>query len=145
MTARTVPLARRVLAELGGTSLLVTVVVGSGIMAARLSPGDLGVQLLANSIATALGLAVLILMVGPVSGAHLNPAVSLTDWALGRQHGPGVALGEHLVREAIPACIGRCRTRAPVDADAAFEAAFTDIAGRIDLLPATLTSGADDD
>ncbi len=103
MTTRTVPLVRRALAELVGTGLLVTVVVGSGILAARLSPGDRGVQLLANSIATALGLAVLILMVGPVSGAHLNPAVSLTDWALGHRHGRGMALGGRELAAYIPA------------------------------------------
>ena len=70
------PLARRALAEVLGTGLLVVAVVGSGIMAARLSPDDVGLQLLENSIATALALAVLILAVGPVSGAHLNPVVS---------------------------------------------------------------------
>jgi glycerol uptake facilitator-like aquaporin len=93
VTTVIVPLARRALAELLGTGLLVTVVVGSGIMAARLSPDDLGLQLLANSTATALGLAVLILLVGPVSGAHLNPAVSLVDWALARRHSREVGLG----------------------------------------------------
>ncbi|MEO8093867.1 MAG: MIP/aquaporin family protein [Pseudolysinimonas sp.] len=73
------PLWRRLLAEFIGTGLLVAIVVGSGIMASRLSPHDVGLQLLENSIATALGLAVLILVLGPVSGAHLNPVVSLVD------------------------------------------------------------------
>jgi glycerol uptake facilitator-like aquaporin len=84
------PLPRRLLAELLGTGLLVAVVVGSGIAAERLSPGDVGLQLLENSTATVLGLAVLILMFGPVSGAHFNPVVSLADWALGlrRRAGP---------------------------------------------------------
>lgn len=77
-------LARRLLAEFLGTALLVTAVVGSGIMAARLSPGDLGGQLLANSIATMLALAVLILVLEPVSGAHFNPVVTLADWWLRR-------------------------------------------------------------
>ncbi|MEV0708229.1 hypothetical protein [Nocardia aurea] len=54
--------------------------VGSGIAAQQLSPGDSGLQLLQNSTATVLGLAVLILVLGPVSGAHFNPVVSLTDW-----------------------------------------------------------------
>ena len=67
------PLARRLLAESLGTGLLVTVVVGSGIAAARLSPDDVGLQLLENSMATVFGLAVLILVFGPVSGAHFNP------------------------------------------------------------------------
>jgi arsenate reductase len=70
-----------------GTGLLVTVVIGSGIMAQRLSPNDVGLQLLENSTATALGLAVLILMLGPVSGAHFNPVVTLADYALGRRSG----------------------------------------------------------
>ncbi|WP_062527004.1 MIP/aquaporin family protein [Demequina rhizosphaerae] len=85
---------RALLAELLGTALLVTVVVGSGIAAAELSPDDVGLQLLENSIATALGLTVLILMFGPVSGAHFNPVVSLADWFLGRRSGHGLSLGE---------------------------------------------------
>lgn len=83
-------LARRGLAEALGTGLLVTVVVGSGIMAQRLSPGDLGLELLENSTATVLGLAVLILILGPVSGAHFNPAVTLADHVLGRRTRTGV-------------------------------------------------------
>ena len=82
--------ARRALAEGLGTGSLVTVVVGSGIMAQRLSPHDVGLQLLENSLATALGLGVLILMLGPVSGAHFNPAVTLADYVLGRNSGTGV-------------------------------------------------------
>ena len=74
-----------------GTGLLVTVVVGSGIAAQRLSPDDAGLQLLENSTATVLGLAVLILMFGPVSGAHFNPVVSAADWLLGRRTGTGLA------------------------------------------------------
>jgi glycerol uptake facilitator-like aquaporin len=87
-------LARRLLAELVGTGLLVTVVVGSGIAAARLSPGDVGLQLLENALATGFGLAVLILAFGPVSGAHLNPVVSVADWWLGRRAGTGLRLPE---------------------------------------------------
>ncbi|HET9172246.1 MAG TPA: MIP/aquaporin family protein [Actinospica sp.] len=83
-------LGRRALAEALGTGLLVTVVVGSGIMAQRLSPNDLGLELLENSTATALGLAVLILILGPVSGAHFNPLVTLADHALGRRARTGV-------------------------------------------------------
>ena len=60
-------------------------VVGSGIAAQRLSPDDVGLQLLENSTATAFGLTVLILMFGPVSGAHFNPVVSAADWLLGRR------------------------------------------------------------
>jgi arsenate reductase len=82
-------LARRALAEFLGTGLLVAIVVGSGIMAQRLSPGDVGLQLLENSTASALGLAAIILVFGPVSGAHFNPVVSLADFALGRRSGTG--------------------------------------------------------
>ena len=77
------PLWRRAAAEFLGTGLLVTVVVGSGIAAQRLSPGDVGLQLLENSIATALGLSVLILIFQPISGAHFNPVVTLADRTLG--------------------------------------------------------------
>lgn len=86
------PLTRRAAAEFTGTALLVTVVVGSGIAAANLSPGDVGLQLLENAIATALGLAALILMFGPVSGAHFNPVVTIADWWLGRHTGAGLSI-----------------------------------------------------
>ena len=85
------PLRRRLFAEFLGTGLLVSVVAGSGIAAQRLSPGDVGVQLMENSTATVLGLAVLILLFGPVSGGHLNPIVSAADWALGRRTGSGLS------------------------------------------------------
>ena len=88
MTSR--PLARRLLSEFVGTALLVAVVVGSGIAAQRLSPNDVGLQLLENSTATALGLVALILMFAPVSGAHFNPVVSAADWLLGRGKGVGI-------------------------------------------------------
>ncbi|MDP9336357.1 MAG: aquaporin family protein [Actinomycetota bacterium] len=76
-------LARRASAELVGTALLVAIVVGSGIAAQRLSPRDIGLQLLENSIATGAGLVALILAIGPVSGAHFNPVVTLADRLLG--------------------------------------------------------------
>jgi arsenate reductase len=82
---------RRLLAEFVGTGLLVTAVVGSGVMAARLSPMDTGLELLENSVATMLALAVLILVLGPVSGAHFNPVVSAVDWWLGRGTGHGIS------------------------------------------------------
>ncbi|MCL2453855.1 MAG: aquaporin family protein [Micrococcales bacterium] len=71
------------LAETVGTGLLVAIVVGSGIAAQRLSPSDTGLQLLENALATAMGLAVLIVVLQPVSGAHLNPVVTIADRALG--------------------------------------------------------------
>ncbi|GAA0474729.1 transport protein [Actinoplanes capillaceus] len=83
---------RRLLAEFLGTMLLVTAVVGSGIMATTLSPNDVGLQLLENSIATALALGALILTFGPVSGAHFNPVVSAADWFLGRRSGTGLKI-----------------------------------------------------
>jgi glycerol uptake facilitator-like aquaporin len=83
---------RRLVAEFLGTGLLVTVVVGSGIAAQQLSPGDVGLELLENSTATALGLAVLIVMLGPISGAHFNPIVSAADWVIGRRPGTGLKL-----------------------------------------------------
>ena len=79
-------LPRRLIAEFVGSALLVTVVVGSGIAAAQLSPSDVGLQLLENSTGTVFGLAVLILMFGPVSGAHFNPVVTAADWLLGHRH-----------------------------------------------------------
>jgi arsenate reductase len=79
------PLARRLAAEAIGTGLLAAAVVGSGIAAARLSPSDVGLQLAENAAATVAALAVIILLVGPVSGAHLNPVVSLVDWWFGRR------------------------------------------------------------
>jgi glycerol uptake facilitator-like aquaporin len=86
-----IALSRRLVAEFVGTALLVTAVVGAGIMATTLSPGDVGVQLLENSVATAFALGALILTFGPVSGAHLNPVVSVADWFLGRRSGTGLS------------------------------------------------------
>jgi glycerol uptake facilitator-like aquaporin len=94
-------LGRRLVAEFLGTGLLVTVVVGSGIAAQRLSSEDVGLQLLENSTATFLGLTVLILMFGPVSGAHFNPVVSAADWLLGRRAGTGLTGGEVLGYSAV--------------------------------------------
>ena len=74
---------RRALAEGVGSGFLVAIVVGSGIAAERLSPGDTGLQLLENALATAAGLAALILSLAGVSGAHFNPVVTLLDAAFG--------------------------------------------------------------
>lgn len=74
---------RRAFAEAIGTAFLVMAVVGSGIAASRLSPSDPGLQLLENALATAAALAAIILAVGPVSGAHLNPVITLVDLAFG--------------------------------------------------------------
>ncbi|MDQ1534757.1 MAG: hypothetical protein QOF28_2518 [Actinomycetota bacterium] len=76
-------LARKSLAELIGTALLVAAVIGSGIAAQRLSPTDVGLQLFENTAATAAALIAIILALGAVSGAHLNPVVTLVDRVLG--------------------------------------------------------------
>lgn len=72
-------LGRRALAECIGTALLVTAIVGSGIAASRLSPGNVGLELFENAVATGAALVAIILAVGPVSGAHLNPVITLID------------------------------------------------------------------
>lgn len=96
------PLARRAAAETVGTVALVAVVVGSGIQATELTR-DVGVQLLANSLATVFGLGVLIALLGPVSGAHFNPVVTLAAWFTGRRSGEGLGLRD--VAAYIPAQI----------------------------------------
>jgi arsenate reductase len=77
------PLTRRLFAEFLGSAFLAAVVIGSGIAAEQLSPGDVGLQLFENAAATAAGLFTIILMFGAVSGAHLNPVVSLVDASFG--------------------------------------------------------------
>ncbi|HEX2358873.1 MAG TPA: MIP/aquaporin family protein [Solirubrobacterales bacterium] len=77
------PIARRLLAEFLGSAFLAAVVVGSGIAAQQLSPGDTGLQLFENAAATAAGLFTIILMFGSISGGHFNPVVSLVDASFG--------------------------------------------------------------
>ncbi|NKE58980.1 aquaporin family protein [Lentzea sp. PSKA42] len=76
-------LTRKLLAEFLGSALLAALVIGSGIAAQRLSPNDVGLQLLENAAATAAGLYAIILIFGPISGAHFNPVVSFADAAFG--------------------------------------------------------------
>ena len=92
-------LARRLTAEGLGTALLLAVVIGSGIMGERLSDGNDGVALLANTLATGAGLVVLITVFGPISGAHFNPAVTLV-MLLRREIGPRHALAYVAVQVA---------------------------------------------
>jgi glycerol uptake facilitator-like aquaporin len=80
---RDIALWRRLLAEFLGSAFLAAVVIGSGIAAQKLSPGNIGLQLLENAAATAAGLFAIILMFGPISGAHLNPIVSFVDAGFG--------------------------------------------------------------
>ena len=79
MTSAPAPLPRRLVAEFLGSAFLAAVVIGSGIAAQRLSPGQTGLALLENAAATAAGLFAIILMFGPVSGGHFNPVVSFVD------------------------------------------------------------------
>ena len=76
-------LARQAVAEFLGSAGLVAVVIGSGIAARRLSPHDVGLQLLENALATGAGLVALILAFGPVSGGHFNPVITLADRIFG--------------------------------------------------------------
>jgi len=97
-------LARKALAELVGTALLVAGVVGSGIAATTLSPDDVGLQLLENAAATVGVLIAVILALGPVSGAHLNPVVTLADRFFG-----GITTREvlaYLPAQVLGGCIG---------------------------------------
>ncbi len=98
------PLAARALAEGLGTGLLVAVVVGSGIAAEQLSPGEIGLQLLENSTATALGLVALILTFGSVSGAHFNPAVTLAELVRGKIERRAVV--PYLGAQILGGCLG---------------------------------------
>ena len=97
-------LPRRLVAEALGTGLLIMAVVGSGIMASRLSSGDVGLQLLENAFATAGALVGLILMFGEVSGAHLNPAVTLLDRLLGTT--TSREAGGYVAAQVAGACLG---------------------------------------
>ncbi|MEU3604768.1 aquaporin [Streptomyces sp. NPDC035033] len=90
------PLPRRVLAEFTGTAALVAVIVGSGIRADSLSQ-DVGVRLLANAAASAIGLGLLIALIGPLSGAHFNPVVTLSEWWTRRREDPGPDRGREVL------------------------------------------------
>ena len=118
---------RRLLAEFVGTALLVTAVVGSGVMATTLSPDDVGLQLLENSVATAFALGTLILTFGPVSGAHFNPVVSAADWFLGRRARTGLTgaqLGGYALAQTLGAVAGS------VLANLMFDLAAVDFSGK---------------
>ena len=100
-------LRRSLLAEFLGSAFLTAVVIGSGIAAQRLSPGDVGLELLENAAATAAGLYTIILMFGPVSGGHFNPVVSLVDASFG-------GLSWRRALAYIPAQVAGCVTGAIV-------------------------------
>jgi glycerol uptake facilitator-like aquaporin len=94
---------RRLVAELLGSAFLAAVVIGSGIAAQQLSPGNTGLQLLENAAATGAGLYAIILMFGPVSGAHLNPVVSFVDAIFG---GVTWRMASAYVPAQVAGCIG---------------------------------------
>src|ERR1700754_5177914 len=98
------PLSRRLLAEGLGTALLVATVVGSGIMAGKLAGGNLAIALLGNTIPTGAILVVLITILGPVSGAHFNPAVSLVFAA--RRELPWLERGPYVIAQCLGAIAG---------------------------------------
>src|SRR5689334_733249 len=100
-TAANIPGLGRRLRGVLGTGLLVAVMVGSGIAAQQLSPTDTGLQLLQNSLTTVFGLGVLILLFGPLCGAHFNAVVSAVDWAVGRRSRTGLT-GHELVDASEP-------------------------------------------
>ncbi len=104
MTNAQLGLARKLTAEAIGTALLIIAVVGSGIMAQRLSPNDVGLQLLENSLATGGALIGLILMFGSVSGAHFNPAVTLSFRLFGHQS--SVETIAYICAQTIGGCVG---------------------------------------
>jgi glycerol uptake facilitator-like aquaporin len=95
---------RPLVAEALGSCLLIVAVIGSGIMATRLSPGDVGLQLLENAAATAAALIGLILMFGAVSGANFNPAVTLLDRLLGDRDTPTML--RYWAAQMLGACAG---------------------------------------
>ena len=97
-------LVRRLVAEALGTGFLVVAVIGSGIMANRLSPNDVGLQLLENAAATAGALIALIWMLGAVSGAHFNPVVTLIDRGFG-----AITTGDttlYIAAQVVGGCLG---------------------------------------
>ena len=97
-------LPRRLVAEALGTGFLVVAVIGSGIMASRLSPNDVGLQLLENAAATAGALIALIWMLGAVSGAHFNPVVTLIDRSFGTITTSDA--GAYIVAQVVGGCLG---------------------------------------
>ena len=99
-----IELARRLAAEALGTGFLLVAVVGSGIMASRLSPGDAGIELLENAAATTAALIGLILVFGAVSGAHFNPVVTLVNRAFATITTAETAL--YITAQVIGACLG---------------------------------------
>ena len=132
-------LARRATAEGVGTALLVAIVVGSGIFAQRLSPGDAGLQLLENSTATAAGLVALILAFGSVSGAHFNPIVTMADRILG-----GLTTWDvlaYIPAQVLGGCVGAVVANVMFDLDAVTLSTHTRTSGGLWLGEVVATFG----
>ena len=108
-----IDLPRKLLAEATGTALLLAVVIGSGIMAERLSGGNAAIALLANTLATVGGLYILIEVFGPISGAHFNPAVSLVMATRGHLAWP--MLAPYVVSQLVGAMLGAWLAHAMFD------------------------------
>ena len=134
MAAVSPPLPHRLLAELLGSAFLAALVIGSGIAAQTLSPDDVGLQLFENAAATAAGLFAIILMFGPISGGHFNPAVSLVDARFG-----GISWRDALAY--IPAQTAGCILGA-ITANAMFSLAAISISTHHRASPAHLFSEA---
>ena len=132
-------LTRRVVAEAVGTGFLVMAVIGSGIMAQRLSPDDVGLQLLENSFATAGALVGLILMFGAVSGAHFNPVVTLTDRWFGTIRTRDAAL--YIGAQVVGGCIGAMLANLMFDLPAIDVSTKTRSSGALWLSEAIATVG----
>jgi arsenate reductase len=128
----TPPLPRRLLAEFLGSAFLAAIVIGSGIAAATLSPNDVGLELFENAAATAAGLFAIILMFGPVSGAHFNPVVSIVDATFG-----GISWAD--VRAYVPAQIAGCSAGAVI-ANGMFDKAIVSVSHTHRASPAHLLS-----
>ena len=107
------PAPQRLLAEALGTALLLAVVIGSGIMAERLSGGNLAIALLANTLATVGGLYILVEVFAPISGAYFNPAVSLVMATRG--HLPRKLLAPYVLAQLLGALLGAWLAHAMFD------------------------------
>jgi glycerol uptake facilitator-like aquaporin len=109
-------LVRRASAEAVGTAFLVAAVVGSGIAAQRLSPGAPGLELLENALVTGAALVALILALGPISGAHFNPVVTLADRVLGgtSTREAGVYIGAQVVGACVGSMVANLMFELPV-------------------------------
>lgn len=136
---RLTPLARQALAEFLGSAGLVTVVIGSGIAAQRLSPDDVGLQLLENALVTGAGLVALILAFGPVSGGHFNPVVTLADRWFGGVSNRQVAV--YLPAQVIGGAVGAVVANVMFDLPAVSIATTNRTAGGLWLSEAVATFG----